>query len=78
MLAHAKPIVFSDSNTKHRVVEFGLFSDGPVARRDKKVQAKKESGETIVLNVPDAYIISASTAWRAGRTVGRDVRALVG
>ena len=74
VLAHAKPIVFSDSNTKHRVVEFGLFSDGPVARRDKKVQAKKESGETIVLNVPDAYIISASTAAadeRLGETFGR-------
>ena len=75
VLAHAKPI--SDSNTKHRkVVEFGLFSDGPVARRDKKVQqAKKESnGETIVLNVPDAYIISASTAAadeRLGETFGR-------
>ena len=78
VLAHAKPMPrFSDSTTKHRnVVEFGLFSDGPVARRDKKVQqTKKESkGETIVLNVPDAYIISASTAAadeRLGETFGR-------
>ena len=77
VLAHAKPITrFSDSNTKHRVEEYGLFSDGPVARRDKKVQQpKKESkGETVVLNVPDAYIISASTAAadeRLGETFGR-------
>ena len=77
VLAHAKPLLprSSDSTTtttKHR--EFGLFSDGTVARRDKKVQAKKESGETIVLNVPDAYIISASTAAsdeRLGETFGR-------
>ena len=75
VLAHAKPLprsLDSRTTTKHR--EFGLFSDGTVARRDKKVQAKKESGETIVLNVPDAYIISASTAAsdeRLGETFGR-------
>ena len=74
VLAHAKPLprsLDSRTTTKHR--EFGLFSDGTVARRDKKVQAKKESGETIVLNVPDAYIISASTAAsdeRLGETFG--------
>ena len=68
VLAHAKPLprsLDSRTTTKHR--EFGLFSDGTVARRDKKVQAKKESGETIVLNVPDAYIISTSTSG-VGRT----------
>ena len=75
VLAHAKPLprsLDSRTTTKHR--EFGLFSDGTVARRDKKVPAKKESGETIVLNVPDAYIISASTAAsdeRLGETFGR-------
>ena len=57
ILAHAKPLKSADAP-----VHFGLFSDGEISRKEKRRSVRKESGETIVLNVPDAYIVSASTA----------------
>lgn len=57
ILAHAKPLKSSS-----KVIHFGLFSDGEISRKEKRRSVKKDSGETIVLNVPDAYIVSASTA----------------
>ena len=57
ILAHAKPL-----KSSLKVIHFGLFSDGEISRKEKRHSVKKESGETIVLNVPDAYIVSASAA----------------
>jgi hypothetical protein len=60
ILAHAKPLTSSSSSSCAE--EFGLFSDGAISRKEKHATMKREHGETIVLNVPDAYIVSASTA----------------
>ena len=64
ILAHAKPLtsLSSSSSSASNAEEFGLFSDGAISRKEKQASLKREHGETIVLNVPDAYIVSASTA----------------
>ena len=65
ILARAKPLKSSS-----KVIHFGLFSDGEISRKEKRHSVKKESGETIVLNVPDAYIVSASTAANSDEDLG--------